>query len=458
MDSTSKPEAEPRSDRSSLKFWGPAVLVTLLGFVFAWRYVEPPPPGQVRIAAGNREGAYYAFAKQYAEYLARQEIELEVVETAGSVDNVKRLQSGEYDLGFVQGGVGSQFPNATLESLASLYFEPLWVFHRASLEIEYLTNLEGLRIAIGEEGSGTRSLALQLLAQNGVTADSAHLLSLKAAEAAERLQSGEVDAAVFVSSPSGPLIRELLLDESLQLLSFRRDLAYRSRHRYLSSVTLGEGSIDLVRNVPPHDTILLAPAAVLVAHEGFHPALVTLMLQAAERVHHNGGLFEEPGEFPSSRYTEFPLRPQARNYLENGPTFLHRYLPFRWASMIDRLKIMLVPLLTLLIPLIKVAPAVYRWRIRSKIYRWYRHLRALDLRLEQRREQSLDIEREQADLNALEQEFNNVTVPLAYMDEFYELRMHIHLVREKLKQRGEAEQTTVESTGDVAHRRPGTHA
>ena len=430
---------ETRSDRSLVTYWALAILVTLIGFVIAWRYAEPPPPRHIRIAAGERQGAYYAFAKQYAEYLAREEIELEIVETAGAVDNVERLRNGECDLGFVQGGVGSRFPDAPIESLASLYFEPLEVFYRASLEVEYLTDLKGLRVAVGEEGSGTRLLAVELLAQNGVTEDSARLFSLNSAEAAKRLQSGDLDVAFFVSSASGDLVGGLLRDESLRLLSFRRHLAYRARHRYLSSVVLGEGGIDLVRNIPPRDTTLLAPAASLVSREGFHPALVTLMLRAAEQVHRQGGLFEEPGEFPSALYTEYPLPPQARNYLSNGPTFLHRYLPFWWASMIDRLKIMLVPLLTLLIPLMRIGPPVYRWRIRSKIYRWYRDLRALDLRLERRAEQAVDIEHERAELDALEQQFNNVSVPMAYMDEFYELRMHIQLVREKLRQISEGE-------------------
>jgi hypothetical protein len=337
-------------------------------------------------------------------------------------------------VGFVQGGVGSQFPDAPLESLASLYFEPLWVFYRAPLAIERLTDLQGTEIAVGEEDSGTRLLALELLVQNAVSEGAAEFLALDPAAAAARLRAGQIDAAFFVSAVSGHLIRELLMDESVRLLNFRRDLAYRSRYQYLSSVTLGEGSVDLVRNIPPGDTTLMAPAATLVSRKGFHPALVTVVLRAAEKAHQGGGLFEQPGEFPSARYTEYPLRPQAQTYLENGPSFLHRYLPFWWASMISRLKIMLVPLITLLIPLIKIAPPLYRWRIRSKIYRWYRDLRALDMRLEGRREHPVDLERASAELNELELDFNNVSVPLAYMDEFYELRMHIHLIRQQLKQ------------------------
>ncbi len=433
MPSNIKTDGVPKPDRSLVTYWSLAVLVTLLGFVIAWRYSEPPPPRHIRIAAGERDGAYYAFATQYADYLAREDIDLQVVETAGAVENIQRLQEGDCDLAFLQGGVGSHYPEAPIESLASLYYEPIEVFYRAPLEVEYLTDLKGLRVAVGEEGSGTHLLATELLTPNGVTEDTATLFSLKTNEAAERLQSGDLDAAFFVSSASGSVINELLLDESLRLLSFRRHLAYRARHRFLSSVILGEGSIDLIRNLPPRDTTLLAPAASLVSHEGFHPALVTLLLQAAEHVHQKGGLFEEPGEFPSAHYTEYPLRPQAQNYLNNGPSFLHRYLPFWWASMIDRLKIMIVPLLTLLIPLVRIAPPVYRWRIRSKIYRWYRYLRALDLRLERRRERPVDLERERADLDALEQEFNTVSVPLAYMDEFYELKMHIQLIRERFR-------------------------
>jgi TRAP transporter TAXI family solute receptor len=420
-----------------IKYWGLPVLVALLGFLVAWRYVEPPPPRQIRIAAGERDGAYHAFATRYADFLAREGIELQVVETAGSVENVRRLRDGDCDLALVQGGVGSHFPDAPIDSLASLYYEPLEVFFRAPLKIEYLTDLKGRRIAAGEEGSGTRLLSIELLAQNGVTEESAELIATKASEAANLLLAGEIDAAFFVSSASGNVVDRLLRDESVRLLSFRRHRAYRSRRHYLSSVTLGEGSIDLIRNLPPSDVTLLAPAASLVSRQDFHPALVTLMLRAAEDVHHEGGLFEEPGEFPSARYTEYPLRRQAQSFLRNGPNFLHRYLPFWWASMIDRLKILLVPLLTLLIPLAKVAPAVYRWRIRSKIYRWYGRLRELDMRLEQRGEQTFDIEREREEIDALEQEFNNVSVPLAYMDEFYELRTHIQLIREKVRLIGE---------------------
>jgi hypothetical protein len=177
MDSMFKARAKVLSNGSLLKFWGPAVVVTLAGFVVAWQYVEPPPPDRVRLCAGDREGAYYAFAQQYAEFLAAQEIELEVVETTGAVDNVKRLEKGECDVGFVQGGVGSQFPDAPLESLASLYFEPLWVFYRAPLAIERLTDLQGTEIAVGEEDSGTRLLALELLVQNAVSEGAAYRLA-----------------------------------------------------------------------------------------------------------------------------------------------------------------------------------------------------------------------------------------------------------------------------------------
>ena len=420
-----------RSTRDLLKVWGPAVVITLAGFVAAWQYVDPAPPKSLRIASGSSEGAYYQHATRYRELLAEHGITLEVIETAGSVDNLERLQAAACDLGFVQGGTASVEATHSLESLASLYFEPLWVFHRQGIRIEQLADLEGRRIAIGEAGSGTQLLGRTLLADNGITEESAELRPLGGKAAAEQLQAGRLDVAFFVSSPSAPVVRELVTDPRVAVMNFRRHLAYRTRYRFLSSVTLGEGVIDLDRNIPKQDIKLLAPAATLVAVDDLHPDLVPLLLEAAEAVHGEGGLFEEPGQFPSVRFTELPMRTEAQHYLDQGPSFLYRILPFRAASLASRLKILLLPLVTLLIPLFKVGPPLYRWRVRRKIYRWYQGLRELDLKLVNEGG-GVNLDQESARLRALEKEVNVVSVPLAYMDEFYHLRLHIELIRNKL--------------------------
>ena len=433
----SQPASNPKpASGEALKIGLPVALLALTGFVIAWNYVEPAPPKRLTISAGAPGGAYYEYAQQYRRILAESDIELTVLESAGSIENLLRLQDGEADLGLVQGGLAETSGAKNVKSLASLYFEPLWVFERSGLELDYLSDLDGRRIAIGPEGSGAQALARQILAASGVDDKNTELLPLDVQEAARRLLAGDIDAALFVAAPESDLLTELLRDERISLMSMRRHLSYRARYRFLSSVTLGEGMLDLGNNIPSEDKQLLAPAAVLVAREDLHPALTPVLLDTVTQVHKNGDFFAEPGKFPSARFVEFPITQQAERYLADGPSFLHRYLPFQWASRLDRMKILLLPLLTLLIPLVRIAPPIYQWRIRSKIYRWYEVLREIDLILEIDPQAAKQDQLER--LQALEREVNEITVPLSYMDEFYSLRMHIQLVRQKLERPGDS--------------------
>lgn len=423
------------SSREHWKVFGPAILLTLIGFVVAFQFVEPAPPRRISIATGNEQGAYHAFAQRYSEILARDGITLDLRTTTGSAANLALLQGGDaVDVAFVQGGVGDPAMAPELTALASLYLEPLWVFHRAGVPVERLTALRGKRLAVGEEGSGTRAVALQLLADNGVAGQTATLLAMGGDEAAQALLSGSIDAAFYVSAPQAPVIQTLLTSEGVALMSFARSRAYTRAHRFLSQVTLPEGVVDFGANIPSSDISLLAPAANLVVRD-LHPALIVLLLQAAAEVHGAAGLFEDDGEFPSPSYLDFPLHPEARRYFRSGPPLLQRYLPFWAASLIDRLKVMLLPLVTLLIPLLKVVPPVYRWRVRSKIYRWYRELQVAEREAREERSPS-HLADHLAALDRIEHEVGQLSVPLSYAEELYHLRLHIAHVRNLARNAG----------------------
>jgi TRAP-type uncharacterized transport system substrate-binding protein len=416
--------------------FAPAVVVTLLGFLIAWQFVNPAPPRTIVIATGQEDGAYTLFAERYRELLAVEGIELRIRRTAGSVENIQLLEDDatQVDLAFVQGGLGGQAASDKIVSLASLYFEPLWVFYRGDQAISRLSGFSQQRLSVGAEGSGTRAVALTLLGDNRFDATSAELLSLSNRSAARGLQDGNIDAAFFVASPRSKLVQTLLRAEDIRLMSFARATAYTRRHHFLSRITLPEGVIDLHTNLPPQDTDLLAASANLVATKDFHPALVSLLLQIAAKVHSGGDLFEKPGDFPNARNLEFPLDDEAARYFKHGAPFLQRYLSFWTANLIDRLKVMLVPLVTLLIPFFKIMPPTYRWRVRKKIYRWYRELQVLDIdHPEQESDEKLRGLR--ARLEAIEEEVRKVRVPLSYVDELYDLRLHIGLVRSKLSGR-----------------------
>jgi hypothetical protein len=246
------------------------------------------------------------------------------------------------------------------------------------------------------------------------------------------LLKGELDVALLVTSPQTPVVKMLLESKKVRLLSFDRMKAYTTRYRYLSKVELPEGVIDLKNDVSPKDVYLIAPTAQLVARKDFHPALIDLLLQAAREVHGTGGLFEEPGEFPSPNYVDFALSKDARRFYTSGPSFLRRYLPFWAANLVDRLKIMLLPLLALFFPLFKLMPPIYRWRIRSRIYRWYSELEEIDPEI-RKGVRAEEVREYLAMLDKLEEKVSKVSIPLSYSEERYDLRLHIEMLRNKLR-------------------------
>lgn len=427
-----------------LKVYGPILAFIAVGFVVAYQFVDPAPPRTLTMATGSPEGAYHAFGQRYQEVLARDGIAVSLVNSAGTVENLARLdgpaeEAGAVELAFVQSGIGDPASSPNLVALASLYYEPLWVFVRSDRPVRRLTALAGKRIAIGAEGSGTRHVALELLAANGIAAGDGHgtvLSDLGGSAAAEALVSGELDAAVFVTAKHSPLLTGLLARPEVQLLSFERAGAYQRRYRHLAAIVLPEGVFDLAGSQPAEDLMLLSPLATLVARDEVHPALIDLVLRAATEIHGGPGLFEEPGQFPSPLNVDFPLSEEAERYFQSGLPFLRRVMPFWAATLIERLWVMILPILTLLIPLLRIAPPTYRWQVRRRIIRWYRDLRALEAAL-QAAEEAGDEAARRASLAALDRlqvETGRITVPLSYADNLYNLRLHTEFVRRRYGQ------------------------
>lgn len=416
--------------KHQLKIYAPAVLLVLLGFVVAYQFIKPAPPDTVVMASGGVGGAYHRFAQDYAQRLAAEGIELRIVNTEGSVENLRLLHEGKVEVAMLQGGIEDTGGEVELRSLGSLYYEPLWLFHRPGLQIDRLPSLAGLRVAIGSQGSGTRALVTRLLKDNGFDPAAINFVDLGGREAAQALQGGELDAAFFVSSARAELIQQLLHAPGVRLASFERADAYARRYRFLTSVELPEGVVDLQANIPSQKVRLLAPAANLVVHAEIHPAVIDLLLQAAADAHEEGDWFEARGEFPQAGLLAYPLAKEAQRYYKNGPPFLQRYLPFWAASLIDRLKVMLLPLVLMLLPFFKIMPPIYTWRMRSRVYRWYAQLQAVDEQIGTAAE--ADRERLLGELEQIENEVRHVNVPLSFAHHLYHLRQHIDLVRLRL--------------------------
>jgi TRAP transporter TAXI family solute receptor len=416
----------------------PIVLITAIGFVVAYQFVEPAPPRHMTITTGSESGAYYTYARRYAELLAANGITLEVRTSAGSLQNLERLKKGEADIAFVQGGIkevvnGEDGSAGDLRSLGSIAFEPVWVFYRSDIRIDKLFQLDGQRIAVGEEGSGIRGLALQLLEANEIKANSKHLLPVAGLNAAEALQRGEIDAAFIVAAPEAPVVQVLLRSPGVRVMSFSQADAYVRRFPFLSKIVLPRGVVDLVRDTPPRDTVLLATTANVIVRDNLHPALVSLMLQAMTEVHGKSGFFQRAGEFPAYKDRSFALSDQAQRFYKSGPPFLQRYLPFWIAVLVERMFVLILPIIILLFPLLKIAPSIYNWRVRSKIFRCYGDLKFLENEVRNSYDSSRHAEY-LARLDGIEDDAYSRNIPLAFSDLFYTLREHINLVRAELSQ------------------------
>lgn len=412
----------------------PLALIVAAAFWIAYQFVKPAPPAALVMTTGTEGGAYRAYAERYREILARDDIDLELRPSSGSVENLRRLadEASGVHVGFVQSGSGAAADAPGLVSLGSLYYEPLWVFYRGNVVLARLSQLKGKRVAIGPEGSGIRKLALQLLSANDAEQQPTTLLDLGMAAAAKALQKREIDAAFIIAGPDSAVVQELLRADGVRLMSFSQATAYTRLFPFLSSVVLPQGAIDLARNIPGRDTTLLSPTANLVAREDLHPALVSLLIQAATEVHGHAGLFQRAGEFPAPVAADFPLSEEAKRFYKSGPSFLQRYLPFWMAVLVQRMLVMLVPAIAVLIPLMRILPSLYAWRVRRRIYRWYGELKYLEHDLEQNRE-SRHINEYLARLDHIEQRVSKLKVPLAFSNQLYTLRQHIGFVRDMIR-------------------------
>ncbi|MHC4845609.1 MAG: TAXI family TRAP transporter solute-binding subunit [Planctomycetota bacterium] len=449
----SAPPGTPKEtkDREGMKIGVIVTIIAVIGFVVTWQFVGPSVPDTITLATGSETGAYHAFGQRYREALEPYGIEVELRATAGSLENVELLASGEVDIAFVQGGTVPPHHLENVEGIASLYYEPLWVFVHAGGRMEKLGDLVGAgpgieqfgdlagkRVQIGGEGSGTRAVALELLEANGVNEENSELLGMPTGEAIDALLAGEIDAVCLVAGAGSGSVQRLMAAEgdAVTLFDVPRGLAYERTFRHLREVVLAEGVLDPANNVPDRDIHMMSPTAGLLTTEGLHEALAPLLIDSAREIHGKGDVFEKTNEFPAEGPLDVPLSLSAKRYFEKGPSFLYRVLPFAVAATLDRLMILLLPLLTLLFPLFKIAPPLYRWRIRSKIYRWYRVLYEV--------EHEMDDAADDADaapflqkLAEVEQEIHGVKVPPSYMEELYNLRMHLARVQVELRARPE---------------------
>ena len=425
---------------------GPFVLLALLLLAGAYVLLDPAPPKRVVLATGAEQSDYAEFGKRYAAELRRYGIEVVQKPTQGSSENRRALRdpAQKVELAFVRGGssdairaADEEISGVPLVSLGSLYLEPVWLFYREDAAkrlnreatLTQLAELRGWRVNVGARGSGVTGLMAKLLHANGIERESLKESRLEQTPAVVALLAGEIDALVMTAAPESLMVQMLLQTPGVKLFEFAQAEAYARRLPFLSTAVLPRGVVDLARNLPAHDLPLVATTTTLVARAGTHPALLQLFVQAAQKIHGGTGWLARAGQFPSPQNTELPLAKEAERYHRNGPPLLQRYLPFWLANLIDRMWVVLVSIIAVLIPLARVLPPLYEFRIRSRVFRWYRQLREIEDALRTNKASPVEL---LGEVNKLDTKAQHITVPLSYADELYSLRSHIQLVRERL--------------------------
>ncbi len=417
---------------------GPAAVAIIATCLLAYWWVDPSPPKHVTLSTGQENSAYEAFGKKYAAALAKVDIGVTLKPSLGSQENLQRLRdpSSDVDIAFVQSGSTQQeeAERKGLVSLGSLFTEPVWLFLREAKHVHQLTQLKGLRINVGPDGTGVPKLFKEILSLNGVEPADLTLGALENTPATVELLAGRIDGLVFSSAPDAPLIQMLLQTPGIKLFDFVQAEAYTRRFPFLSHVVLPRGIVDLGRDIPPKDYHLIAPTATLVAREQLHPALVDLFVQAASDIHGGAGWFQKKGEFPTASYTEIAVSPAAQKFYKGGAPLLQRYLPFWVANLLERMWVVVVALGALILPLSRIIPPLYVWKVRSRVYRWYGQLRAVEQAIEDvSQEHRESVYRAQLErLNDIEERVNRISIPLSFADELYGLRSHINFVRRRI--------------------------
>ena len=412
---------------------GPFMAFALGLLLLAYTWLDPVPPKQVTLATGPAQSAYDEFGRRYAKALSGFGIEVKLIPSEGAAQNLAWLQEGRVDLGFVQGGIANTQPGVEpeLQSLGSLFVEPLWLFYRSDTPLNSLTEVSRLRMNVGAAGSGVPRLMDRLFDLNRMDPAALRLTQLTQTPATVAFLDGELDALVFASAPESPLVQMLLQTPGVRLMNFAQSEAYSRRFSFLTAVTLPRGVVDLANDIPPQDVQLIATTTTLLARPNVHPALVQVFSQTAQQLHGEAGWFSRTREFPNASHTEFAISAEAQRLMADGTPLLQRYLPFAYANLIERMWLAMGLILAVLLPLSRILPPLYQFKIRSKVFRWYGQLREIEERANQK---SQPLDKLLNELNELEARVGKIAVPLSYADELYALRDHIDLVRARVTQ------------------------
>lgn len=430
-----------------LRMWvvfAPVCLCALILFVWLGWKVFPPAPKQITITSGAKDGMYYKHAQRYAEFFREYGLEATVLESAGSAQNIERLRNTQEasQVGFIQGGFGQidrsrPSENQTnIQTIANVDVEPVWIFSRVK-EIDSLLQLQGKRVSIGQVGSGSRLVAIKLLEQVRLEPKDLIVSETTGASAVKALTDGTIDAAIFVASPSAPIVNAMLTASGVHLITLKRSAAFIERIPYLEPRLVAQGMLTANGQQPEQDSVMLTTVASVVVSENMHPALKRLTAAAARQLHSDAGLFHKAGAFPNFKRVDFPSAPDARKTLVHGLPWIEQHMTVAAAQWTWRLLLIGLPLFILAWALCYSLSAVMRWTLESYVNRWYGELKFIEHDLETSKPSGLELAKHNIQLRAIDTAVAHFDAPPMLMKRLFMLQQHIDFVRQRIhEQRG----------------------
>jgi TRAP-type uncharacterized transport system substrate-binding protein len=405
-------------------------MICLAGAVWlVMEYFNPAPPSAITIATGPKGGSYEFFALQYREKLAQSRVKLNIRITDGTSENIRLLEDPKsgVDVAFVVGGASNSQEAPGLLSLGRVDYQVFWLFYRGTETLDRLTQLKGKRIGVGPEGVVTA----RVLDAAGVNSQSATLLPLTGSAAIEALLDGRLDAIFVALAPESSIIQPLFRDPNVRLMSVSQTGALSRIFPDLVRLVLPQGVIDLEHNIPPNDVNLIGTTNAVIVREDLHPEIVDLLARTLVEVHGGAGIFQHAGEFPTQTDPEFAMADGAREFYKNGPSSLNKYLSYWTVSLIKKIIAVVLSCAVVLVPFSRIVPNLSTWAVRSRMRDLYRRLRTVEAEIQSDLTASR-LDALSSDLESIEQSANDLAVPVRHSDLFFELKTHIHLVRERL--------------------------
>src|SRR5688572_14615491 len=431
--------------------------------------------GKIVLATGG-QSHYQELGAAYEKTLEPYGVDVQMRPAVEGLKTLKGLvaEPPEFDAAFIKGGlVGSMQGRLArskaqdwqskelgkLRSVGRLFYEPIWVFVRSDFAGQSLRDLKGRPVLTGTSESGTRRIAAQLLRANAIEVgkDNPLMIAEDLAPDGNQLLAGKADAAFIIQPADAELVQKLLHVQGIRLLNFALEAdAYANRFPALSKVMLNRGAVEFEPLTPPDDITLLATSTALVIRADLDPALIDLLSHAVlnnprSAFDKTGDpvLFHRPGTFPHISDPEYRVPEETRLVYKTGelPVALRSIAPavheagFPYsvtafaADHGAQTVLLVIPSLVILIPLMRSLPGIYSWFIRRRLLYWYRQLKALENALDVPVPAYGDLARHQAEIERIDSGVRRIRYPLNFSDQFYHLRLHIDLVRQRLFQK-----------------------